>query len=109
MKKRLIQYQVVIVNLDPTIGSEIKKTRPCVIISPNEMNRPLRAVVIAPITSKSKQYPTRIKINFQGNENWVVIDQIRTIDKRRITKSLDKLSKEEIRKIKEVIKETFVD
>ena len=109
MKKRLTQYQVVIVNLDPTIGSEIKKTRPCVIISPNEMNRPLRTVVIAPITSKSKQYPTRIKINFQGNENWIVIDQIRTIDKRRITKSLEKLSKEEIRKIKEVVKETFVD
>lgn len=109
MKKRLTQYQVVIVNLDPTIGSEIKKTRPCVIISPNEMNRPLRTLVIAPITSKSKQYPTRIKINFQGNENWVVIDQIRTIDKRRVTKSLDKLSKEEISKIKEVIKETFVD
>jgi mRNA interferase MazF len=109
MKKRLTQYQVVIVNLDPTIGSEIKKTRPCVIISPNEMNRPLRTVVIAPITSKSKQYPTRIKINFQGNENWIVIDQIRTIDKRRITKSLEELSKEEIRKIKEVVKETFVD
>ena len=109
MKKRLTQYQVVIVNLDPTIGSEIKKTRPCVIISPNEMNRPLRTVVIAPITSKSKQYPTRIKINFQGDENWIVIDQIRTIDKRRITKSLEELSKEEIRKIEEVVKETFVD
>ncbi|MCB0631515.1 MAG: type II toxin-antitoxin system PemK/MazF family toxin [Saprospiraceae bacterium] len=109
MKKRLTQYQVVIVNLDPTIGNEIKKTRPCVIISPNEMNRPLRTVVIAPITSKTKQYPTRIKIDFQGNENWVVVDQIRTIDKRRITKSLEKLSKEEIKKIKEVIRETFVD
>jgi mRNA interferase MazF len=109
MKKRLTQYQVVIVNLDPTIGSEIKKTRPCVIISPDEMNRPLRTVVIAPITSKSKQYPTRVKIDFQGNENWVVIEQIRTIDKRRITKSLDKLSKDEIKKIKEVIRESFVD
>jgi mRNA interferase MazF len=109
MKKRLTQYQVVIVNLDPNIGSEIKKTRPCVIISPDEMNRPLRTVVIAPITSKSKQYPTRVKIDFQGNENWVVIEQIRTIDKRRITKSLDKLSKDEIKKIKEVIRESFVD
>ena len=109
MKKRLTQYQVVIVNLDPAIGNEIKETRPCVIISPNEMNRPLITVVIAPITSKSKQYPTRVKVNFQGNENWVVIDQIRIIDKRRITKSLEELSKEEIGKIKEVVRETFVD
>ena len=109
MKNRLKQYQVVVVNLDPTMGSEIKKTRPCVIISPDEMNRPLQTVIIAPITSKSKKYPTRVKINFQGNENWVVIDQIRTIDKRRITKSLEQLSKDEIRMIKSVIKETLVD
>ena len=109
MKKRLSQYQVVIVNLDPTLGGEIRKTRPCVIISPDEMNRPLQTVIIAPITSKSKEYPTRVKINFQGNENWVVIDQIRTIDKRRITKSLKKLSENEIEMIKNVIKETLVD
>lgn len=109
MSKRLSQYQVVIVNLDPTIGSEIKKTRPCVIISPDEMNRPLKTVIIAPITSKSKKYPTRVKIKFQGNENWVVIDQIRTIDKRRITKALGKLSKDEISEIKAIIKETLVD
>lgn len=109
MKRRLNQYQIVIVNLDPTIGSEIKKTRPCVIISPDEMNRPLQTVIIAPITSKSKEYPTRVKINFQGNENWVVIDQIRTIDKKRITKALKKLSETEIQLIKIVIKETLVD
>lgn len=109
MKKRSSQYQVVIVNLDPTLGSEIKKTRPCVIISPDEMNRPLQTVIIAPITSKSKEYPTRVKINFQGNAYWVVIDQIRTIDKRRITKSLRTLSENEIALIKNVIKETLVD
>lgn len=109
MKKRLSQYQVVIVNLDSTLGSEIRKTRPCVIISPDEMNRPLQTIIIAPITSKSKEYPTRVKINFQGNENWVVIDQIRTIDKRRITKPLKKLSENEIELIKNVIKETLVD
>ena len=109
MKKKLLQYQVVIVNLDPTIGSEIKKTRPCVIISPDEMNRPLKTVIIAPITSKSKKYPTRVKIDFQGNENWVVIDQIRTIDKKRITRSLEGLSQDEISAIKAVIQETLVD
>ena len=109
MSKKLRQYQVVIVNLDPTVGSEIKKTRPCVIISPDEMNRPLRTVIIAPLTSQSKKYPTRVKIAFQGKESWVVLDQIRTIDKRRITRALGKISKVEIAQIKAVIKETFVD
>jgi mRNA interferase MazF len=103
------QYEVFIVNLDPTIGSEIKKTRPCVIISPDEMNKYLDTVVIAPITFQSKKYPTRIKIDLEGNENWVVIDQIRTIDKSRLTKRITLLDKIEIAAIKHVIKETFVD
>jgi mRNA interferase MazF len=103
------QFEVFIVNLDPTIGSEIKKTRPCVIISPDEMNKYLDTVVIAPITSQSKKYPTRIKIDLEGNDNWVVIDQIRTIDKSRLTKKITLLDKKEIAAIKNVIKETFVD
>jgi len=103
------QYEVFIVNLDPTIGSEIKKTRPCVIISPDEMNKYLETVVIAPITSQSKNYPTRIKIGLEGNENWVVMDQIRTIDKSRLTKRITLLDKKEIVAIKNVIRETFVD
>jgi len=103
------QYEVYVVNLDPTIGSEIKKTRPCVIISPDEMNKYLDTVVIAPITSQSKNYPSRILINLEGNENWVVIDQLRTIDKSRLTKKIGKLSQKEIASIKHVIKETFVD
>lgn len=109
MKIFFNQYQVVIVNLDPTIGSEIRKTRPCVILSPDEMNHPLNTVVIAPITSATRPYPTRVKIKLDGLENWVVIDQIRTIDKKRITKSLGLLSKLETSRIKEVLKETFVD
>ena len=103
------QYEVFIVNLDPTVGSEIKKTRPCTIISPDEMNKYLDTVVIAPITSHSRYYPTRVKINLEGNENWVVIDQIRTIDKIRLTKQIGKLSKKEVTSIKDVIRETFVD
>ena len=105
----LNQYQIIIVNLDPTIGSEIKKTRPCVIISPDEMNKYLRTVIIAPITSKSKNYPTRINIEIEGHTDWVVIDQIRTIDKKRIIKKIGSLSKSEKKEIKEIIKETFVD
>lgn len=103
------QYEVFIVILDPTVGSEIKKTRPCAIISPNEMNKYLDTVVVAPITSQSKNYPTRVIINLEGNENWVVLDQIRTIDKTRLTQKIGKLSQKEIASIKHVIKETFVD
>jgi mRNA interferase MazF len=103
------QYDVFIVNLDPTTGSEIKKTRPCVIISPDEMNKYLDTVVIAPVTSQSKNYPTRVRINLEGQENWAVIDQIRTIDKSRLTKKIGRLSQKEITYIKLVIKETFVD
>jgi len=103
------QYDLVIVNLDPTVGSEIKKTRPCVIVSPDEMNKYLRTITIVPITSQSKAYPTRAEITLGGNQNWVVIDQIRTIDKSRILKRIGELLEEEILKVKEIIQETFVD
>ena len=105
----LTQYQIVIVNLDPTIGSEIKKTRPCVIISPNEMNKYLRTIVVAPMTTKSRNYPTRIKIKHNRKIGWIVIDQIRTIDKKRIVKVLGELSQPELKEVKSVLKETYVD
>ncbi len=103
------QFDIAIVNLDPTIGSEIKKTRPCVIISPNEMNKYLSTVIIAPMTSQSKNYPTRIQIKHNNTIGWVVIDQIRTIDKQRIEKIVDKLSEKEIKKVKEIIFQTFIE
>jgi len=105
----LRQYQIVLVNLDPTIGSEIKKTRPCVIISPDEMNKYLRTIIVAPMTTKSRKYPTRIEVKHDERRGWVVIDQIRTIDKQRIIRVFGKLSQTEIKKLKSVIKETFVD
>jgi len=105
----LDQYLIVLVNLDPTIGSEIKKTRPCVIISPIEMNRHLRTIVIAPMTTKSRKYPTRIEVKHDGKTGWVVLDQIRTIDKQRIIRVLGRLSNPEIKELKSVLKETFVD
>ena len=105
----LKQYQIVLVNLDPTIGSEIKKVRPCVIISPNEINKYLRTIIVAPMTTTSRKYPTRIEVKHDGIIGWIVVDQIRTIDKRRIIKSLGKLSKPEIKQLKSIIKETFVD
>ncbi len=105
----LKQYSIILVNLDPTIGSEIKKTRPCVIISPNEMNKYLRTIVVAPMTTNLTKYPTRIAIKTNDKKGMIAIDQIRTIDKQRIIKIFDSLSKSEIRKCKEVLKETFVD
>ena len=105
----LNQYQIVLVNLNPTIGSEIKKTRPCVIISPDEMNKYLRTVIISPMTTKSKKYPTRIEVKHDQKIGWIVLDQIRTIDKQRIIKTLGRLSKPEIKALKLILKETFID
>jgi len=105
----LIQYSIVLVNLDPTVGSEIKKTRPCIVISPDEMNRHLRTITIVPMTSQSKKYPTRIEVIHNDKTGWIVIDQIRTIDKIRVLKVLDKLTDKEIVAVKNIIKETFVD
>ena len=103
------QYQIVLVNIDPTIGSEIKKTRPCVVISPDEMNKFLRTIIVAPMTTTSKKYPTRIEVKHDRKIGWIVVDQIRTIDKQRIIKILGRLSQPEIKELKSVIKETFVD
>ena len=103
------QYEVVLVNLDPTMGSEIKKTRPCVVISPDEMNKNLRTITIAPMTSSSRPYPTRVEVNQNGQSGWVVLDQIRTVDKLRAVKKFESLTEREIRNCKRVIKETFVD
>lgn len=103
------QYEIVLVNLDPTIGSEIKKTRPCVVISPNEMNKYLNTIVIAPMTSQSKNYPTRVPVKHDSKKGWVVLDQIRTIDKQRIVKTLDNLTEKEIEKVKVILMETYID
>ena len=86
------RFDVYLVSLDPTKGREIKKTRPCLIISPNEMNRHISTVIVAPMTSKGNSYPTRIPCQFQGVKGQVVLDQIRTIDKTRMLKKLGSLS-----------------
>jgi mRNA interferase MazF len=103
------QYQIVLVNLDPTIGSEIKKTRPCVVISPDEMNKYLKTIVIAPMTTISKKYPTRVEVKHDNKIGWIALDQIRTVDKQRIIKDLGRLSRPEIKAVKEIIKETYVE
>ena len=103
------QYDIVLVNLDPTVGVEMKKTRPCVVLSPNEMNRFLQTIIIAPITSVSKPYPTRVAIRHKKTRGWIVLDQVRTIDRSRIIDSLERLSAKEIVKVKGVIHEMLVE
>ena len=103
------QYQIILVNLDPTVGSEIKKARPCVVISPNEMNKYLRTIVIAPMTTSSKKYPTRVQIKHDNKIGWIVLDQIRTIDRQRIIKVFGELQDVEIQEVKSVLKETYID
>jgi mRNA interferase MazF len=88
------RFDVYLVILDPIVGSEIQKTRPCVIISPDEMNRHIAAVIVAPMTTKGRSYPTRVACAFQGKEGQVVLDQIRTIDKSRLARKLGRLKKE---------------
>jgi len=105
----LKQYQIVLVNLDPTVGSEMKKTRPCVIISPNEMNKYLQTIVVAPMTSSSKSYPTRIEVKHNKTKGWIVLDQIRTIDRQRIIKIVGTLVDKEITNVKAALKETYID
>lgn len=87
----VMRFEVYLVNLDPVVGSEIRKTRPCVIISPDEMNAHIATVIVAPMTTKGRSYPTRITCKFQGKEGQVVLDQIRTVDKSRLVKCLGML------------------
>jgi len=103
------QYQIFLVNLDPTIGSEIKKTRPCLVVSPDEMNKYLKTIVIAPMTTSIKSYPTRFTVSFNKKKSQVALDQIRTIDKKRIVKKMGALTKLEVSKCKAILRETLVD
>jgi mRNA interferase MazF len=86
------QDQVGLVTLDPAHGVEIQKTRPCLVISPNEMNQHLRAVIIAPMTTVTRPYPTRVGVRFQGKQGQVALDQLRTVDRQRLVRMLGKIS-----------------
>ena len=99
------QYSVYWVNLDPVIGSEVSKTKPCIVLSPNELNSYLRTIIIAPLTHILKPYPTRVACKINGEDGMVMIDQIKTIDKSRLVKYMGKLNGSEIEEIKSVINE----
>ena len=101
------RFDVHLINLDPTVGHEIKKIRPCVVISPNEMNRYIATVIIAPMTTKSRDYPTRVSCLFQGKEGQIVLDQIRTVDKSRLAKKIGTLGSTTQDRIIEALTEMF--
>ena len=103
------RFDIFLISLDPTQGSEIKKTRPCVIVSPDEMNRNIRTVIIAPLTSKTKEYPTRVKCKFKGKNGELVLDQIRTVDKGRLLKKMGILSTIYHAKVFDVLQEMFAE
>lgn len=101
------RFDVVLIHLDPTVGSEIKKTRPCLVISPDEMNRHIRTVIIAPMTSASKDYPTRVSCRFKKKKGQIVLDQIRTVDKGRLVKKLGVIDANAQLKVISVLQKLF--
>jgi mRNA interferase MazF len=101
------RFDVFLVGLDPTIGSEIQKSRPCLIISPDEMNRHIKTVIIAPMTTQGRKYPTRVACEFQGKQGQVVLDQIRTVDKSRLIRKLGRIDSQTEMKVLSVLHEMF--
>jgi mRNA interferase MazF len=101
------RFDVYLINLDPTIGSEIKKTRPCLVISPDEMNLYINTVIVAPMTTKGRGYPTRVACKFQSKQGQIVLDQIRTVDKRRLVKRIGKIDAQIQTKVLSVLGEMF--
>ncbi len=101
------RFDVYLVNLDPAIGSEIRKTRPCLIVSPDEMNRNIRTVIIAPMTSAKKDYPSRVSCEFRKKQGQIVLDQIRTIDKRRLVKRLGSIGTKAQAEVVSVLQKMF--
>ena len=101
------RFDVYLINLDPTVGSEIQKTRPCLIISPDEMNRHIRTVIVAPMTTAGMDYPTRVSCKFKKKKGQIVLDQIRTIDKTRLVKKLGSINPETQLEVISVLQRLF--
>ena len=103
------QYRVLLVHLEPAVGSEARKTRPCVVLSPDEMNLHLETLTIAPMTRTPKRYPSRFKVRQGGTTGYVMLDRIRAIDRTRVQKVLGRLTAQEIAKCKATLQELLVD
>jgi mRNA interferase MazF len=103
------RFEIFLVSLDPTIGSEIQKTRPCLVISPDEMNANIATVIIVPMTTKGHNYPSRVNCVFEGKDGKIVLDQIRTVDKNRLTKKLGKIDSTTQKEVLAVLAEMFAE
>jgi len=103
------RFEVYLVNLGPTVGSEIRKKRPCVVVSPDEMNRHIQTVIVAPMTTKGRLYPTRVSCTFQGKIGQIVLDQIRTVDRSRLVKQMGRLTDGQSSAVLEVLGEIFAE
>ena len=103
------RFEVYLINLDPTVGSEIQKKRPCLIVSPNEINHNLSTVIIAPMMTKGRSYPSRVPCRFKGKNGHVVLDQIRTVDQRRLIKKMGRLDNATSTLVLEVLREMFAE
>ena len=103
------RFEIYLVNLDPTIGSEIRKTRPCLVVSPDEMNLYIATVIVAPMTTRGRDYPTRVEVHFQGKDGQIVLDQLRTVDKVRLVKRLGKVTETTQKKVLSVLLEMFAE
>ena len=101
------RFEVYLVNLDPTLGSEIQKTRPCLVISPDEMNELIATVIIAPMTTKGRKYPTRVDCLFEGKEGQIVLDQIRTVDKVRLVRRLGRITASTQKEVLAILAQMF--
>jgi len=103
------RFDVYLVNLDPTVGKEIKKTRPCLVISPEEMNRHISTIIVAPMTTKGRQYPTRVSCHFQAKHGQIVLDQLRTVDKATLVKKLGRIGSKVQQTVIAILGEMFAD
>jgi mRNA interferase MazF len=101
------RFEVYLINLDPTVGSEIRKTRPCLVVSPDEMNHNVLTVIVAPLTTKGQPYPTRVPCRFKGKVGQVVLDQIRTVDRSRLIKKLGRIDDRTAAAVLGVLQELF--
>ena len=105
----LARGEVHLVGLDPTLGSEIKKTRPCLVVSPDELNQHLRTVIVAPMTTGGQAYPWRVACRFQNRSGFVALDQLRTVDRERLVKRLGRLSAATTTEVLDTLQEMFTD
>ncbi|WP_323228221.1 type II toxin-antitoxin system PemK/MazF family toxin [Spirulina sp. 06S082] len=101
------RFEIYLVQLNPTVGSEIRKERPCVVISPDEMNHNIATVIIAPMTTKARSYSTRVNCYFQGKDGQIILDQIRTVDQSRLIKKLGVIEESEQEEVLKVLANMF--